>query len=70
MKTEPVQRNYQVVDLSARGTVVIEVDFQEPEDTGETAAQWVGNRAALRPGGFFDYFNEGEKVILRRGLHR
>lgn len=68
MKKEQVQRNYQVVDLSARGTVVIEVDFQEPEDTNETAAQWVGDRAALRRGGFFDYFSEEEKTILRQGL--
>ena len=41
-----------------------------PEDTGITAREWVGDRAALRTGGLFDYFDVAEQQILRGGLPR
>ena len=71
-ESESVERNYQVVGLTkaAPPTVIVEVDGEDPHDTGESAAAWVGNRAALRPGGLFDYFSPAEKQVLKRGLHR
>ena len=71
-ESESVQRNYEVVGMvrATPQTVVIRVDGEDAYDTGETAADWVGDRAALQPGGWFDYFSPGEKKILRRGLRQ
>ena len=71
-ESESVQRNYQVVGMTraAPPTVIAEVDGEDPYDTLETAADWVGCRAALQPGGLFDYFSQAEKQVLRRGLRR
>lgn len=65
---DDVERNYQIVGLTRRRCTVITDTGDGPEDTGITAADWVGDRAALRPGGLFDYFDTAEQQILRRGL--
>lgn len=64
-----VERNYRIVGLTPRGTVVVE-DGGGVRDSGETPEEWVGDRAALRSGGDFDYLAPTEKSILRQGLKR
>jgi hypothetical protein len=65
-----VPRNYKIVGLTRRKTVIIEVEGGPAEDSGTTATAWVGDRAALQPGGVFDYFTPKEKQFLREGLRR
>lgn len=67
---DDVERNYQIVGLTRRRCTVITDTGDGPEDSGISAKDWVGNRAALRPGGLFGYFDGDEQKILRRGLPR
>ena len=67
---DDVERNYKIVGLTRRRSTVITDAGDGPEDSGITARDWVGNRAALRSGGLFDYFDAEEQRVLRGGLPR
>lgn len=63
-----VERSYEIVGLTRRGTLVIRAAGGDPSDTGETPVEWVGDASELRRGGHFDYFGPREREILLRGF--
>jgi hypothetical protein len=66
-----VERAYRVVGICRAGpapTVIIQVNEDDPLDTGETPTEWVGDPSQLKRGRFFSYFDAEERAILERGF--
>lgn len=62
-----VERNYTVESHDEAGLLTIRVGA-DLVDTLTDAREWVGDAAAIRPGGLFDHFRPAEKAILRSSI--